>query len=295
MDNYPDREPAFAEGQIRHEDNLINHRMGWLMASNAFLFSAFGVVVNAFIQNQNNVSAKPLLGAFLIIIPLLAAIVSWFIWELVRAATKQVDKISIWWDLMFLPREKYQFIPKDAYPALVGDPVYGFKGRLNIYAILPFILVLAWSFLLCLAIAMLELQIHSFILLMALAFLVFASWHFRKYIWPFCMFKSSRNFPHTYLVSDFQWDVNLIKQSLESHQSITLTSNGESKIVIRKAEASEKLINDSESQRLTSYQWNAKDLIIQFFTSDKPSGKLIILTSNNGEPEIVIQKAEPNN
>jgi uncharacterized membrane protein YidH (DUF202 family) len=154
MDNYPDRERAFAEGQIRHEDNLINHRMGWLMTSNGFLFSAFGVVVNAFFQTQQDHSAKMLfLGAFLIIIPLVAIAVSWIIWELVRSATKQVDEVSGWWKGLFQSGGRYEsIIEKDkAYPQLVGDPVYGFTGRLNIYAILPAILALAWGLLLCIA------------------------------------------------------------------------------------------------------------------------------------------------
>src|SRR3954453_14085287 len=33
--------------QIQHEDNLITQRLSWLMASQAFLFTAYGILLNA--------------------------------------------------------------------------------------------------------------------------------------------------------------------------------------------------------------------------------------------------------
>jgi hypothetical protein len=33
--------------QIQHEDNLITQRLSWLMASQAFLFSAYAILLNA--------------------------------------------------------------------------------------------------------------------------------------------------------------------------------------------------------------------------------------------------------
>ena len=48
--------------QIEHEDNLINQRLSWFVAAQAFLFSAYAILLNApsqvrlegFVHNKNS-------------------------------------------------------------------------------------------------------------------------------------------------------------------------------------------------------------------------------------------------
>lgn len=74
--------------QIQHEDNLTTQRLSWLLASQAFLFSAYAIVLNgpehaptAFVAEQRSwlLGAVPLLGftsAALIYVSILAGVVA---------------------------------------------------------------------------------------------------------------------------------------------------------------------------------------------------------------------------
>ncbi len=132
-----------ARDLVEHEDNLINHRMTWLITSNFFLFSAFFVIFNR--PTSSQVGSLRLAEIFLSLIPLVGISICWTLWQLVRAATGQVDEVNKWWvkQLNNYPENK------ENYPLLVGKSKYTFEDWRNIYSILPFIMTVAWVMLLC--------------------------------------------------------------------------------------------------------------------------------------------------
>src|SRR5438067_13046800 len=91
-------QPAFAltaveryhilRDQLQHEDNLTTHRLSWLMASQAFLFTAYAIVMNgperamspfAAAQQQWLITAIPALAlssATLIYVSIIAGVIA---------------------------------------------------------------------------------------------------------------------------------------------------------------------------------------------------------------------------
>ncbi len=64
-------------GQIEHEDNLITQRLSWFLASQAFLFSAFAIVLNAPLQSRFGDRVQIV---FFKLIPIIAIAVGLLIW-----------------------------------------------------------------------------------------------------------------------------------------------------------------------------------------------------------------------
>lgn len=69
-------------GQIEHEDNLITQRLSWFLASQAFLFSAFAIVLNAPLQSRFGDRIQLVFFRF---IPVIAIAVGLLIWLAVWA------------------------------------------------------------------------------------------------------------------------------------------------------------------------------------------------------------------
>jgi hypothetical protein len=72
--------------QIEHEDNLINQRLSWFVAAQAFLFSAYAILLNAPSQVRLQSFAKQQEILFSLI-PLVAIGVSILIYVTIIAAT----------------------------------------------------------------------------------------------------------------------------------------------------------------------------------------------------------------
>ncbi|MHC5735043.1 RipA family octameric membrane protein [Nostoc sp.] len=155
-----------ARDLIEHEDNLINHRMTWLITSNFFLFSAFFVIFNPQFGSQ------PVAKIFSLLIPLIGIVICWIVWQLVRSAAGQVNEVNNWW------REQLNNYPenKQNYPFLIGQSKYSFKDWKNIYSIIPFVMMLAWVMLLCVSLIygfQLEIFSYRLIPLVAIALLFY--------------------------------------------------------------------------------------------------------------------------
>jgi len=69
-------------GQIEHEDNLITQRLSWFLAPQAFLFSAFAIVLNGPLKSR---FGDPVQVAFFRLIPIIAIAVGLLIWLAVWA------------------------------------------------------------------------------------------------------------------------------------------------------------------------------------------------------------------
>jgi hypothetical protein len=64
-------------GQIEHEDNLLTQRLSWFLASQAFLFSAFAIVLNSPVQSRFG-GREP--AVFFWLLPIIAIAVGVLIW-----------------------------------------------------------------------------------------------------------------------------------------------------------------------------------------------------------------------
>jgi hypothetical protein len=84
---------------IEHENTLVNHRLSWLFASQAFLFAAFGVVFNAWKNpsvncSHNNVYTYQILLATTSIIGMMVCLA---IQQSLWGAELQIILLDRWW------------------------------------------------------------------------------------------------------------------------------------------------------------------------------------------------------
>ena len=80
-------------GQIEHEDNLLTQRLSWFLASQAFLFSAFAILLNSPLQSRFG-GREP--DVFFWLLPIIAIAVGVLIWTGVWAgilAMKQLRRL----------------------------------------------------------------------------------------------------------------------------------------------------------------------------------------------------------
>jgi hypothetical protein len=49
---------TYLRGEIRHEDNLINHRLSWLVSSQSFLLTGSAIALNGPLQSKSPVYAQ---------------------------------------------------------------------------------------------------------------------------------------------------------------------------------------------------------------------------------------------
>ena len=123
--------------QIEHEDDLIGLRVGWFIATEAFLFAAYGVVVT--------VQSKPILGHALSVerrlleaVPIVGILMAVLVGFGIGAAMHRLR----------LLHARYQtaigHVPPD-YPSLWAEPTVIFFGHLASALITPIVIV-SWIF-----------------------------------------------------------------------------------------------------------------------------------------------------
>lgn len=130
--------------QIEHEDNLVNHRITWLLASNAFLLTGY-VLAIANLKEELLVEAKELLRLCLYAIPIVGVFISIVIIQTVSQAFGQINILASWWE-----REIGDSLD---HPRLIGgNQFHGEKGWLGFFFYttlwIPLMLICLWFFLL---------------------------------------------------------------------------------------------------------------------------------------------------
>ena len=121
--------------QLEHEDNLVTQRLSWFLGSQAFLFSAFAIVLNAPMQSRFG-DREPII--FFRLIPIMAIGVALLIWLAVLAGIMAMRRL----------RRRAVSRPEfDGFPPIQGD----FHTRLMGQAapvLLPPFFVVVWCILL---------------------------------------------------------------------------------------------------------------------------------------------------
>jgi hypothetical protein len=81
---------------IAHEDSLVNHRLGWFLTLQAFLFAGLGVGANALVNGSDK--GYGLLAHSLMLLMCLTGVWSYFLTRPgLRAARRQVRAVEFWW------------------------------------------------------------------------------------------------------------------------------------------------------------------------------------------------------
>lgn len=86
---------------IEHENTLINHRLTWLLTSQGFLFTGFGVVFSTLKPGDTNPYAVIILS----IIAALGMAISFKIFVDIEDAAKQLLDLDRWWYTNYPPDE----------------------------------------------------------------------------------------------------------------------------------------------------------------------------------------------
>jgi hypothetical protein len=81
---------------IEHEDNLVNHRLTWLLLLQGFLFTALASAVGALKDLQDG--TRFILVIFVLVLASLGIALSWVARYLVEDAYTMLEAINQWWD-----------------------------------------------------------------------------------------------------------------------------------------------------------------------------------------------------
>lgn len=84
---------------IEHENTLVNHRLSWLFASQAFLFAAFGVLFNSWKNPSANCSQPPTYTYQILLATtaITGMLVCLAIQQSLYGAESQIILIDRWW------------------------------------------------------------------------------------------------------------------------------------------------------------------------------------------------------
>lgn len=123
---------------IEHENQLTNHRLTWLLSSQAFLFAAFALVFQA----STNINVNPDKNVFyqfvLAGISSTGILVGLYIQRPLRTAEIQHDRLRDWW------KESIINSPEpDRHPPICGDSP-NWRDRFLPQSKFPLVFVAAW-------------------------------------------------------------------------------------------------------------------------------------------------------
>jgi hypothetical protein len=104
-----------ARNVIEHEDNLINHRLTWLITIQGFLFAAFAVVAKDLFDSTHG--RETMLRVTLYATAFLGIASAYIVWNTIRTAFIYMRCITEWWNQNFDSRQVIQGQP---YPPLRG-------------------------------------------------------------------------------------------------------------------------------------------------------------------------------
>jgi hypothetical protein len=109
--------------QIRHEDELVNHRFGWFLAAQAFLLAGFGAALPLYDTFQRVSLAWLFLTVGLLGLGVLGIVLSVITSRPIRWAYTQSNHVANWWtELEGNPAGQFPRIqfpePKGGWPLL---------------------------------------------------------------------------------------------------------------------------------------------------------------------------------
>ncbi len=110
---------------IEHEDNLVNHRIGWILNLQGFLFAALGLGASALVSGANKEYDVMIYG-LLYAISLAGCFAPFLIMSSLKAARDQIFAVENWWELFGnKPVANWNGLcAEEKFPPIKGKPVY---------------------------------------------------------------------------------------------------------------------------------------------------------------------------
>src|SRR5262244_2376918 len=81
-------------GQIEHEDNLVSQRLSWLLASQAFLFTAYAITLNGPVQLHLQIFESHV-QLLILLVPLVGIVSASLIWLSIIAGLSAMKKLRM--------------------------------------------------------------------------------------------------------------------------------------------------------------------------------------------------------
>lgn len=158
---------------IEHENILVNHRLGWLLSSQAFLFTAFTLVFNVWKNSASNAGNQPLY--LLSIISTVGILICLSIQRGLNAAEEQLRALDKWWYRegdeksgyrTWKTRKERDSAEKNRivrHPPIQGFIRYVWWDRWLTYSVVPTVFMIAWALIIVLIVFDLSSPVSSFL------------------------------------------------------------------------------------------------------------------------------------
>jgi hypothetical protein len=130
------QEYIFLREEIRHEDNLINQRLSWLVSSQAFLLTGFAITLNSPVHFRSESYER-----------LSLALVQWL--PIAGVLICLINYLTIWAAILHM--NKVRQLARDAHPShfpLVQGSNLTRKLGLSGPMLIPLVFLMAWLVLL---------------------------------------------------------------------------------------------------------------------------------------------------
>jgi hypothetical protein len=123
---------------LEHENLLVNHRLTWLLSSQAFLFAAFAIIFQESAKNDVDPNRRVLYQFILAGLSITGVLVAFYIQRPIRTAEIQHENLVKWWRMQKLrdinahppicgePSRRDRYLPQSNFPIVfVSTALYG--------------------------------------------------------------------------------------------------------------------------------------------------------------------------
>jgi hypothetical protein len=124
-------------GQVEHENELVHHRMTWLLTSNAFLFAAFAAALSAISMSSVEPQLVRLAKWLFTIIPVLGLFICYIASRVIDSAFLQIKMLIQWWEASIKGEDR------NRHPPLIELKGIGYHRLLLAWGV-PSLLSIAW-------------------------------------------------------------------------------------------------------------------------------------------------------
>jgi hypothetical protein len=121
---------------IEHENQLMNHRVTWLLTCQGFLIAAFALVFQAYTKTDVTQEWRVFYQYILSGLAVTGTLVSLYVRLSLRAAEIQHENLRLWWETRIGTRNNF-------HPPICGTPPTWLIKKLP-YSSFPILFVLSW-------------------------------------------------------------------------------------------------------------------------------------------------------
>lgn len=132
----PVEQYKIVRGQIEHEDNLISQRLSWLLASQAFLFTAYAITLNGPVQLHSQTYERHV-GLLILMLPIIGIATAVLIWVAILAGLSAMQSLRK--DF----RRSVENVLPEGVPAIQTSGAVLLAGHLG-PVVIPMVFLVVW-------------------------------------------------------------------------------------------------------------------------------------------------------